>query len=193
MTAAQTKDSFRFMLLLAGFCSLVLLFTRAAIGERAELSLRSIDAILQITGSEILPVEEQLLASFNAMFIRRSGGRIKFWQGLNRPELWACEATGNGMWAEITLVFVFDASQRKMLGMRVTEQNETPGLGSLICEEAFYDQFEGLNAADGLKMAQTRVIDNQFDAVTGATVSSRAVETILNKALQALQQFRSLS
>jgi Na+-translocating ferredoxin:NAD+ oxidoreductase RnfG subunit len=189
----QTKNAIRFMLLLASFCSLVLLFTRAAIGERAELSLRSVDAILQIVGTEILPVEEQLLGIFNTMFIKRSGGRVKFWQGSSRPDIWACEATGNGMWAEITLVFVFDASQRKMLGMRVTEQNETPGLGSLICEEAFYDQFEGLNAADGLKMAQTRVIDNQFDAVTGATVSSRAVETILNKALQALQQFRSLS
>lgn len=180
----------KFMLLLAFCCSALLVITRAAIGERAELSLRSIDALLQIAGHETLPVEEQLLERFNAMFARRSGGRIKFWQGKVRPELWACEATGNGMWAEITLVFIFDTMKQQLLGMQVVEQNETAGLGSLITDETFADKFDGLAAGNGVAMSSARVLNNQFDAVSGATTSSRAVEKIINGALKAMHQVR---
>lgn len=180
----------KFMLLLAFCCSVLLMMTRAAIGERAELSLRSVDALLQIVDAETLPVEELLLERFNAMFTRRSGGRIKFWQGNAHPDLWACEATGSGMWAEITLVFVYDAMKQQLLGMRVIEQNETAGLGSLIVDEAFSDQFNGLSAGKGVVMSAARVMNNQFDAVSGATTSSRAIEKLINRALQTLQQVR---
>ncbi|HNX77599.1 MAG TPA: FMN-binding protein [Candidatus Rifleibacterium sp.] len=175
-----------FMLLLAFCCSLLLMFTRASIGERAEVSLRSIDALLQIAGAEILPVEEQLLEHFDRMFVRRTGGRIKLWQGIARPDLWACEATGNGMWAEITLVFIYDKTSGQLQGLRVVDQNETAGLGSLITDEAFTDQFAGITARQGVALAAARVMSNQFDAVTGATTSSRAVEKLLNRAMQQL-------
>ena len=91
MTPVTDRKDLKFMLLLASFCALLLIMTRAAIGERAEISLRSVDAILQIAGEKTLPVEEQLLDRFNQLFSRRAGGRIKFWQGGRRPELWACE------------------------------------------------------------------------------------------------------
>ncbi len=176
------------MLLLAFCCSLLLMTTRTAIGERAEVSLRSLDALLQIAGEEILPVEEQILERFNSLFVRRSGGRIKFWQGRANPQLWACEATGNGMWSEITLVFIVDRKSFQLQGLRVVEQNETAGLGSQITETAFSDQFNGIVAGSGVKLAAARVMDNQFDAITGATRSCLAVEKIVNRALQMLQQ-----
>ncbi len=190
MQKQNSAGPVKFMLLLAFCCSVLLMLTRAAIGERAELSLRSVDALLQIAGNETLPVEELLLEKFNAMFTRRSGGRIKFWQGNTRPELWACEATGSGMWAEITMVFVYDAMKQQLLGLRVIEQNETAGLGSLIVDEAFTDQFNGLSAGNGVAMSAARVMNNQFDAVTGATASSRAVEKLINRALQTMRQVR---
>lgn len=184
------KNAFKFMLLLAFCCSVLLMLTRAAIGERAELSLRSVDALLQICGAEILPVEELLLERFNGMFARRQGGRVKFWQGIARPEIWACEATGNGMWSEITLVFIYDTRSQQLLGMRVVEQNETAGLGSQITDEAFTDKFSGLTAGNGVAMAAARVTSNQFDAITGATTSSKAVEKIMNKALLAMREIQ---
>ncbi len=186
--AVLTKTPIGFMLLLAFCSSMLLMTTRTAIGERAEVSLRSLDALLQIAGEEILPVEEQVLDRFNSLFIRRSGGRIKFWQGRANQHLWACEATGNGMWSEITLVFIIDRKSFQMQGLRVVEQNETAGLGSQITEMAFLDQFNGIVAARGVKLAAARVMDNQFDAITGATRSCLAVEKIVNRALQLLQQ-----
>ena len=190
MTPVTDRKDLEFMLLLASFCALLLIMTRAAIGERAEISLRSVDAILQIAGEETLPIEEQLLDRFNQLFSRRAGGRIKFWQGCRRPELWACEATGNGMWAEITLAFIIDTATGRLLGLRVVEQNETAGLGSLITDENFSEKFAGLHAAAGVALAPFKALDNQFDAVTGATTSSKAVEKILNRALTELKKLR---
>ena len=190
MTPVADRKELKFMLLLASFCALLLIMTRAAIGERAEIRLRSVDAILQIAGEETLPVEDQLLDRFNQLFARRAGGRIKFWQGSRHPELWACEATGNGMWAEITLVFIIDTITWRMQGLQVVEQNETAGLGSLIADENFSEKFTGLNVAAGITLAPFKALDNQFDAVTGATTSSKAVEKILNRALNELKKLR---
>ena len=77
------------------------------------------------------------------------------------------------MWAEITLVFVVDSFKKELLGLRVTEQKETPGVGSKISEEEFYTQFNAMSYQNEVKV----------DAITGATTSSRAVEKLLNKAL----------
>ena len=48
---------------------------------------------------------------------------------------------------------------------------ETPGLGSRIAESSFTDMFRGLNIAD---VALSRD-GGQIDAITGSTISSRAV------------------
>ncbi|MDD2998485.1 MAG: FMN-binding protein [Candidatus Riflebacteria bacterium] len=180
---------FKFMLILATLCSALLMLTRATVGERAELTPRTASAILEMLGEETIPGQSVAIDHFKAVFKHRLSGRIKLWQSVVKPELWACEATGNGMWAEITLVFVFNRAGRQIIGLRVVEQNETAGLGGLIAEETFCEQFADLHTEHGVEMAAARVMNNQFDAVSGATVSSRAVEKILNRALNALNDY----
>lgn len=183
---------FKFMLILATFCSVFLMTTRATVGVRAELMPRTVDAILEILGEEMIPGQSVALDRFKSIFQPRLSGRVKLWQSLSKPELWACEATGNGMWAEITLVFIFNRTDRKILGFRVVEQNETVGLGSMISEEAFCEQFTGLHVVGGVEMVLARVMDNQFDAVSGATVTSRAVEKIMNKGITVLNDYENV-
>ncbi len=77
------------------------------------------------------------------------------------------------MWAEITLVFVVDLSKKQIIGLRVTDQKETPGVGSKIAEEEFFSQFNSMSCVNEVKV----------DAVTGATTSSKSVEKLLNRAL----------
>lgn len=177
-----------FMLILSSFCAFLLLATRSAVGERAELSAGTADAILKILGKDILPSDDRLIEAFSGIFVRRQSGKIKFWRGVDNPELWACEASGNGMWGEITLAFVLDSSSWKIIGLRIVEQNETAGLGGQISEDRFVEQFTGLNGENGVEMASYKIMNNQFDAVTGATASSKSVEKLLNKALLALRE-----
>lgn len=188
MSTGQISREFRFMLLLATACSMLLMVTRAGIGERAELNLRTVGAVLQIIGEDFLPVEDAMLARFKKAFVQRSSGRVKIWRGLEKPELWACEATGNGLWAEITLVFVYNAKSSSIAGLRVTEQNETAGLGSQITDEDFFEQFTDIQAGAGVAMSAVKIMNNQFDAVSGATMSSKAVEKIVNHAINLIRE-----
>jgi electron transport complex protein RnfG len=60
----------------------------------------------------------------------------------------------------------------------ILSQTETPGLGSKITEKEFTGQFIGLSSAD---LALSRD-GGSIDAITGATISSRAVtDTIREK------------
>lgn len=63
----------------------------------------------------------------------------------------------------------------RLTAIKVISQNETPGLGAAVVEPAFTGQFSGKNI-DSL---------DQVQAITGATISSRAViEAVKIKARQ---------
>ena len=65
-----------------------------------------------------------------------------------------------------------------------TELNETPGKGMLANEPEFKDQFSG-KSADALTLTQSgsAAADDEIDAVSGATVTSKAVVSAVNAAL----------
>lgn len=56
-------------------------------------------------------------------------------------------------------------------GISILSQTETPGLGARITESSFTDQFKGLSVSD-IALNQD---GGKIDAITGATISSRAV------------------
>jgi len=176
----------RFMLGLATVCAVLLLITRAGIGSRADQSLDAIRAASGICQFDLPPDQSEAIKEFERQFVLRSRGRIQFWQSQRRSDLWLCQARGAGMWAEIVLLFAYDRTHRRIVGLRVLEQNETAGLGDRIAEEDFYSQFDELEAANGIEMKAIRIHGNQFDAVSGATITSRAVETLVNRALHQL-------
>lgn len=190
---ASLTGDLKFMLLLATVCSILLMMARVSIGERAELSPATIDAVFSISGLEAVQDVKAAITAFNGKFVRRASGRYQWWQNIQHPDNWACEATGAGMWAEIRLVFVFDRAQQRIVGMRIVEQGETAGLGDRIAEEAFLEKFVELEAHAGIEMAVAKSRANQFDAITGATISSRAIETTVNRALKSLHLLKSES
>ena len=72
-------------------------------------------------------------------------------------------------------------------GYKVIEQNETPGLGSKVTEPQFSNQFVGKNAyTDNFDLKKD---GGETDAVTGATISSRAVVGAVKDAVAAYNKF----
>lgn len=67
--------------------------------------------------------------------------------------------------------------------------NETPGLGQNVTKEAFYSQYEGKTADVKLLKNGANSGANQVDAWTGATISSKAVNTAVNKALESFSEY----
>jgi Na+-transporting NADH:ubiquinone oxidoreductase subunit C len=98
---------------------------------------------------------------------------------------------GQGFWAPIGGFLALDTGSGAVRGVAFTDQAETPGLGGRIVETDFREQFDGMRL--DLDAARRRFIrmtppdspngPAEFDAVTGATETSRAVERILNRSI----------
>ena len=86
----------------------------------------------------------------------------------------------------VKLIFGYDPTTRKVLGMKVLESKETPGLGAKITSDsAFIHGFDGVLAPiDGVKHPAQG--PHQVDMITGATISSTTVITIINRSLEAV-------
>lgn len=89
---------------------------------------------------------------------------------------YAFKATGSGYGGNIDILVGLD-NNFEIKGVSIISQTETPGVGSKITESSFTDQFKGLSVSDiALKSEGGKV-----DAITGATISSRAVVDAIQK------------
>ena len=91
-------------------------------------------------------------------------------------------ASGPGFSAKIKMMIGLEIKSRKLLGMKVIEQLETPGLGTKIEDDKFRDQFVGLDFEPKIEYLKnkTPVKPNQIKTITGATISSVAVVKAIN-------------
>ncbi|HPE20765.1 MAG TPA: FMN-binding protein [Candidatus Mcinerneyibacteriales bacterium] len=89
---------------------------------------------------------------------------------------------GPGLWGEIEGVLGYNGDLTEITGFDILKQNETPGLGGRITEAWFKSQFKGkVGPFTALVTSEEgRDFVNSFQAVTGATSTSAAVQSILN-------------
>ena len=88
----------------------------------------------------------------------------------------------------ISLIFGYDPATGRVLGMKVLESKETPGLGDKIYKDtAFVAGFRQAAAPIvGVKKGAGSDAPGEVDMITGATISSRAVIDIINGRVAAL-------
>ena len=91
-------------------------------------------------------------------------------------------AAGPGFQDTIKLLYGLDAAGEKVIGLYVLESRETPGLGDRIYKDPkFVAEFAALAVEPAIKLVKGHGAEpNEVDAITGATISSRAVVKILN-------------
>jgi electron transport complex protein RnfG len=89
----------------------------------------------------------------------------------------------------VELIFGYEPRTRTVLGMKVLASRETPGLGDKIDkDQAFISEFEGAEAPlVGVKSGRATGAANEVDMITGATISSRTVISIINGEIERLQ------
>ena len=95
---------------------------------------------------------------------------------------YAFMAEGNGYQGTIKLLVGVNGDFSKLIGIEVLESSETPGLGAEITGDPFKDQFKGLSLSQPIEYVKNQKpeTDHQIEAITGATISSRAVVNIIN-------------
>lgn len=87
----------------------------------------------------------------------------------------------------VQIIFGFDPATGKLLGMKVLDSKETPGLGDKIFkDQAFVDQFFAAPETPlvGVKAGSGKGMPNEIDTITGATISSKVVINIINHGLE---------
>lgn len=95
---------------------------------------------------------------------------------------------GPGFWAPISILVGISPDDFSIKGIEILEQLETPGLGARIEEEEFRDQFKG-KFFDKKIVAQIKGKapgPNDVSAITGASLTSKSFENIINKASRKL-------
>ncbi|MBC8414313.1 MAG: FMN-binding protein [Nitrospira sp.] len=105
---------------------------------------------------------------------------------------YAFSASGQGFWGPISCMIGISGDMTHLLGIVFYENTETPGLGARITEDWFQKQFTGLSLKNKnssgnfftLSPAGSEKTSDDFDAITGATGTSDAVEKFLNRELR---------
>ncbi|MFN8583140.1 MAG: RnfABCDGE type electron transport complex subunit G [Gemmatimonadaceae bacterium] len=84
----------------------------------------------------------------------------------------------------ISLMFGYDVVSGQVLGLKILEEKETPGLGDKIERDStFVRQFAGAKTPVKPVKKRSGSDPTEIDAISGATISSRAVTRIINHAV----------
>lgn len=141
-------------------------------------------SVFKLSGQELIPLEgeDETAAKFFACY-----------DGEDNLVGVAMEASGQGFQDLLRVLYGYSPQRGCIVGLKVMESKETPGLGTKIeTDPAFVANFEALEAV--LNPEGTAIVNPitlvkngkkteswQIEAITGATISSRAIATILEQ------------
>ncbi len=193
-----TWEMYRSIVGIGAFCALlsVTVFTATA-GRIADNKARFLgNAIAQVLPAVQSTVEVVLDANRKLVAATESANLPVFLGYGEEGELVGAIITAQGMgYADnITVLYSYSFDLKAIVGHKVLESKETPGLGDKVeLEPHFLANFEALDARlndDGTALANAIVTVKegeknqpwQVDGITGATITSEAIGSILNQA-----------
>lgn len=133
-------------------------------------------------GNQQMEIERQLLEAGEKTY-------SVFRAGIDgRARGWVVKASGQGYADKIELLVGVDADVNTITGLFILDQKETPGLGNKIMESVWRNQFISKATDQKLMAVKTKAsAPNEINAITGATISSKAVCDIINQSLENLR------
>ncbi len=103
---------------------------------------------------------------------------------------YAVYSVGSGFQDKIALIFGVSADFSRLLALKILDQKDTPGLGAKITEEEPFLQFwrdrvlsQPIAFVKPPK-EKAELAGHEINAISGATISSRAVVEIVNRAIE---------
>jgi len=88
---------------------------------------------------------------------------------------------GSGLWGPIIGILTLESDFETIVRITILEQEETPGLGGVVAERPYLDNYVGVKMIPSIDVTKEGATEpNQVDAITGATGTSNAFEGILN-------------
>ncbi len=173
------------------------------IEQRALVELFGLGDIQTLSKEEIAQIVETQIDQSEVLTDPQSGRQmplLKAYSSADQDQLvaYGFPFEGIGFWTTITGYIAVDSTLKQTVGRKVISQAETPGLGARIEEPFFVQPFiDGLDITDPAPGASylymgvagcdpeegTAQHGRTFDAITGATQTSLAMERMLNAAV----------
>ncbi len=123
---------------------------------------------------EVIELEEEGSDTPLVFFRHPASGNISF------------QFEGGGVWGPIIGVITLEDDFKTIVEITILEQEETPGLGGIITERAYLNNYVGAHLSESITISHDSVPGdpNYVDAITGGTRTSERFETILRTAYQ---------
>lgn len=155
-------------------------YTSIFIKKNDELKLKSsiLDAFeISYEKSEVINIfnnQIQILNKSNHIFYMASDKSIAF------------EFRGAGLWGPISGIISLEKDLKTIRKLKITYQEETPGLGGRIAEENYLKQYKNKEIVPEIIVVPEGKANqkNEVNAITGATGSSKALEKLLNNSIK---------
>lgn len=170
-----------FVLILGSVLSTALVsvnaYTAPLIEKNKAMKLRV--SILKAMG--IAYFENKVDETFFGNVITNEQGGKEFYVAKASGDI-AFEIYGPGLWGAIHGIIALGPDLKTIKGITLIHQEETPGLGGRIAEEDFLDRFTAKKISPRLIIQPPGKAsrDNEVDGITGATLTCKALEEILN-------------
>lgn len=99
---------------------------------------------------------------------------------------------GNGFQGKIRLIAGLSEDLNQISAIEILDQIETPGLGTVITEPRYTKQFINLQTSPVIEIVKgvEPSKPTEVQAITGATISSKAVVVIINNGIEQMRKFR---
>lgn len=142
---------------------------------RVALEVKTSEAAKAVMPPDSPQVKKQLVGSTTFFVVRGADGKVAAVavEGLSK----------NGYGGNISLMVGLSADQR-VVSYKVLTANETPGLGTKISSKEFSAPLFGKPFSSNWKVKKD---DGEFDAITSATISSRAALECIQDAISKYQ------
>jgi Na+-translocating ferredoxin:NAD+ oxidoreductase subunit G len=113
----------------------------------------------------------------------------RVFDGAGEPVGYAMVTGANGFQSFINVMVGLSQDLNTVTAIEILSHNETPGLGTLITDPDYKDQFRGLSTTPNIVWVKgvEPEAPNEVQTVTGATISSRAVVEIVDDAVAELR------
>ncbi len=181
----KAKQMLIFILLLGGITSALLvgadLITRERIEANQQAFLQS--AILEAYSIPFNAAEVNNI--FNAQvetieLTTEDGNVLVFYRDPNTQNV-SFQFEGGGVWGPIIGVITLEPDFSTITRITILEQEETPGLGGIIAERGYLNNYVGAKLSASITVSHTSVPNdpNYVDAISGGTRTSERFETIL--------------
>lgn len=160
--------------------------------------LFKVKAILNAVGISYNSNEEAM-EKFRSSILKVDVGEYELYKVVvNDEELYAIVFRGSGLWGNITGVLAVDKNISRVVGIDFISHSETPGLGGRIDENWFKEQFKNEKIVnDAVVLSTIKVSDLKddgiVDAITGATLTSKAVEKTIKEYISILKKIMGVN